>query len=183
MPSKTLKRLEPIPTGVTSKTAGRDPTTIHEMFNQTSSDYISKFLGNFWDKVDIESKDSCWRWTGSVSSSGYGYIGFNRQSLQPHRVSKYLEVREAIDEYQCNHTCDNKTCVNPRHIYLGDARQNIKDIPKESANWAELTASDVREIRSRYKKEDIPQWKLGEEYGIRQEQVSKIVNYKQWSEI
>ncbi|MFB6100389.1 MAG: hypothetical protein ABEK16_03880, partial [Candidatus Nanohalobium sp.] len=75
MPSKTTNQSEPLPTSITGKTAGRDPTTIHEMFNQADSDYISKFLGNFWEKVNICPKESCWEWVGSVGSSGYGYIG------------------------------------------------------------------------------------------------------------
>lgn len=165
---------------MTGKTAGKDATSIHELFESSGKDYVDKFLDNFWEKVDVGAKDECWRWEASIGSSGYGFIGFQRESLQPHRVSKYLDVREPIDDVQCNHRCGNGWCVNPDHIYLGTATDNAHDVEWEEKDTTVLTKQDAEEIRERYSDEDISQRKLGAEYGIRQEQVSKIVNRKQW---
>jgi len=57
------------------------------------------------------------------------------------------------------HRCDNPSCVNPKHLFLGTQADNVQDRDVkghqkgpfgESHHSAKLTEKDVREIRRLY---------------------------------
>ena len=61
---------------------------------------------------------SCWEWTGSLQSAGYGHIwvGGDKHSSLAHRVSYELHVGPIPDGLEIDHLCGNKKCVNPEHL-------------------------------------------------------------------
>lgn len=75
-------------------------------------------------------------------------------SQKAHRLAWHFD-RGAIPEgAMVLHTCDNRGCVNPDHLYLGDHSQNMSDrngrdrlIHGERHPSAKLTEGDVRTIR------------------------------------
>ncbi len=75
----------------------------------------------FWSKVQGGNAESCWRWTGALSASGYGKFFLRKESgrtilAQAHRWS-YEELRAPIpDGLQLDHLCRNRACVNPWHL-------------------------------------------------------------------
>lgn len=82
----------------------------------------------FWAKVDKRGENECWPWLGA-RSSGYGKFGI-RDGESPqnaHRVAYALTHGEIPEGKQINHTCDNRRCVNPAHLYAGTAKQNTGD--------------------------------------------------------
>lgn len=115
-------------------------------------------------------RGDCWRWTGSTTKRGYGQIGrgggrAGQRVDYAHRVA--FELARGIDELprfergKCAvcHECDNPTCVNPDHLFLGTAKTNVDDmIAKgrkyisdqrgEANNLARLTDEQVRAIRT-----------------------------------
>ena len=87
------------------------------------------------------------------------------------------------------HKCDNKKCVNPEHLFLGTQKENVHDMHQKNRNQDitgeknpghKLTKEQVNEIRYKYAK-GVLQREIGKEYGILQNAVSRIVNYKRWS--
>lgn len=115
-------------------------------------------VANFWDKVN--KTDACWLWTGGLSDNGYGKAQFGTKIRLAHRISYELATGVPVpDGMNVCHSCDNKACVNPDHLWIGSQLENIHDmLAKERHNkspnvfgeahpLAKLTDAKVRLIR------------------------------------
>ena len=88
-------------------------------------------LDLFYRQID-KSKD-CWEWTGSKSKAGYGLFSYNKIKLS-HRISYYLTYGEFDKKLFVCHKCDNPSCVNPEHLFLGTAKDNFEDMISKGRN-------------------------------------------------
>jgi len=79
----------------------------------------------FWEKVDRTG--SCWLWKGYKLKKGYGQFRINDKAKRAHRVSFSLMKGEIPDGLCVLHHCDNPSCVNPDHLYLGTEKDNARD--------------------------------------------------------
>lgn len=90
-------------------------------------------IDRFMKKVKVES-DGCWTWESSKMSTGYGQFRFRHRQLGAHRFSFWMHTGEYPgDKYVC-HTCDNKTCVNPAHLFLGTQQENMDHLVTRRQN-------------------------------------------------
>jgi len=104
---------------------------------------VKKLEDRFWALVDKKGKNDCWEWLGFRNVRGYGHFsvdsraGKYRRKSNSHRVSFMLYTNKPIPDGQlvC-HKCDNKLCVNPKHLFLGSPKDNTWDmIKKGRAHW------------------------------------------------
>jgi len=82
-------------------------------------------MERFWSKVSKTSE--CWEWTAQIMSNGYGRFYYQGRQQAAHRVSYLLATGTYPGEFQVCHTCDNRKCVRPEHLWLGTRSDNMKD--------------------------------------------------------
>lgn len=79
-----------------------------------------------------EHVNGCWFWRGSLRKDGYGRFRMNGKTVLAHRASYFLHYGKVKPGSDVCHTCDNKACVNPEHLYLGDVSSNMRDKVRRS---------------------------------------------------
>jgi len=91
-------------------------------------------VDRFWGKVDRRRDDECWPWTASVTRHGYGQImvgaygtGSRPRPLRANRVAWELTHGPIPDGLWVLHSCDNPSCCNPSHLFLGTQTENMRD--------------------------------------------------------
>lgn len=89
----------------------------------------------FWDKVNKDGPtmphmdSACWIWIGG-SITEFGYGGFSvahKKYMSAHRFSWQLHYGAIPNGLFVLHRCDNPSCANPEHLWLGTQADNMAD--------------------------------------------------------
>ncbi len=142
----------------------------------------------FFSKVEICEETGCWFWTGAKTGNGYGSMHFNGNQYIAHRLSYLIEHGSISEGMLICHTCDNKVCVNPDHLFEGTQTDNMRDASLkgrtasgEEHGQGKLTLKDVEAIRLLGASSTYSQKFIGELFGVTRETVKDIVKGKIWS--
>lgn len=104
-----------------------------------------------------EPMSGCWLWVGELNMHGYGMILVDGSRKRAHRESWKLSNGNIPDGMCVLHSCDVRSCINPKHLFLGTNADNTSDmIAKgrgvnlcgESSGSAKLTIEKALDIRS-----------------------------------
>jgi hypothetical protein len=145
----------------------------------------------FWSKV--RKTDSCWIWTASLSTHGYGQIGVNGGIQRAHRVAWMLTFG-AYPVGALLHRCDNRSCCNPAHLFLGTQADNLRDMRMKGRGStpplhlgernvnAKLTPDRVREIRQRHSAGESA-YQLARVFGVWRHTIDSIVHRRTWTHL
>ena len=148
-------------------------------------------------EAKILKSESCWEWIGMKFQTGYGMFSvsqkrYGRKTISSHRVSWMIHSGMDIPKgmWIC-HTCDNRICVNPDHLYLGTPRDNNRDTVNRGrgnrmvgtqCSWAKVTEEQVMEILSSPYKAGANK-EFAERFGVSQSQISHIRSGKRWPQM
>lgn len=116
-----------------------------------------KDAARFWSKVRKGEPDECWEWQGAENGRGYGTIHYGGAKTYTHRLAWILTNGDVRSGLCVCHRCDNPSCCNPAHLWLGTQTDNARDMASKGRNFravgelcgrAKLTNDRVLAIRS-----------------------------------
>lgn len=142
------------------------------------------------NSISIDNNSKCWIWKRSKTESGYGIVCINGIKMRAHRLSYEVFNNVIIGSLFACHRCDNPSCVNPEHIFLGTAKDNFLDMRKKGRFNPKPTIGESHKL-SKLKKDDIPiirdrnlSYKyLMERFGISRSLIGNIRKGITWSHI
>lgn len=148
----------------------------------------------FWEKVDrTAGPDGCWEWKANIVY-GYGYFYISKGKYTGAHQWSWSYFNGPIPEnmYVC-HTCDNRKCVNPKHLFLGTAKDNAQDRQNKGRSvlplcqgaahgMSKLNDEIVLEI-SRMCSNGVSDSEIAKKYGIVRQTVNKIRNKYSWKHL
>lgn len=161
---------------------------------------IKKHSGMFIGKTQLERFDmqvkkheiGCWEWVGGKDKDGYGSFmseHLGQRFQRAHRWSYAYHNNTTIpDGMSVCHSCDNPSCVNPDHLWLGSTKENQQDkwskgrggmLRGELLPQAILTEDQVRLILI----DPRPSSRIAADYGVSAQTISSIKNRDSWSHI
>jgi hypothetical protein len=142
----------------------------------------------FWAKVRVlDSDNACWLWAAGKTSNGrYGQFlwaaRYGRTTpVGAHRAAWELEAGPIGDGQQILHSCDTPLCVNPSHLFLGTATDNMQDASRKGRlnrprpTRQKISDERVVEMLTRYQAGESGA-DLAAEYGINKTLISQLVN-------
>jgi hypothetical protein len=139
---------------------------------KTTEDPVQRFL-KFVDK-----SESCWIWKGSYFETGYGQFWLNKKTMTAHKSSWILLKNEKTNGKCVCHTCDNRFCVNPDHLFLGSHKDNTQDMIKKGRQPIQkrkiCTEDREKIINMHY--QGIRQRDIGKLFGVHQWHINRIIH-------
>jgi hypothetical protein len=97
-------------------------------------DDYSRTIARFMEKVAIQHGGGCWEWLAGKDKDGYGSFQYGGprgeqkfEKRRAHRVSFDLFCGGLPEGMLVCHRCDNPSCVNPDHLFLGSTKDNVRD--------------------------------------------------------
>lgn len=139
-----------------------------------------------WLKERSVVNGECWDWTAGMHGVGYGSVPRKiHKSAYAHRAMYECVVGPIPNGLYVLHTCDNRKCVNPEHLWTGTHLDNIKDMqakgrhrggsmPNEMNPFAKFTDVQVEAIRERARA-GVRKCEIEREFGLSETHYYRII--------
>ena len=131
----------------------------------------------------------CREWCGSLNSYGYGHLRYKGKMVLAHRLIWFFTY-DYWPKDMLLHSCDNRKCINIKHLREGSTQDNMADMvkkgrqPKGEKNGnAKITEKQVIKIRKKYRTGRHTQKDLAEMFGVTRVSISYIINRKTWKHL
>jgi hypothetical protein len=161
----------------------------------TNKPLSNRVINKFLEHCMRGKEDECWIWTGPMHATrGYGIFEVYGIEYKAHRVSFfYFNKRTEESEMDILHTCDNRRCCNPKHLYEGSNLENMRDRRKRNPESyrqllgsinpaAKITENDIPEI-FKLKKAGYTQEQIAYKYDVVFSTIGKILRREMWSHV
>ena len=144
----------------------------------------------FEGKYTINSASGCWDWNRLKDKDGYGKVGYNYKTYRAHRLS-YIINKGEIGNMCVLHTCDNPSCINPEHLFLGTQKDNMDDMRDKRRNYkavgflhgrCKLTKAQIVSIKNRLK-DNQTCVSIAIDFNVNERTIGRIKSGDSWSSI
>ncbi len=141
------------------------------------------FLRNV--RVSGFDAERCWEWTGATKGNGYGNARRGTRNIPAHRLSYELFVGPVKAGLDVCHTCDNRICVNPDHLFMGTRADNMQDAKRKGRTRGagkHLTRHQINLILVRVISGH-PRSRIAKDMGIKYTTVAALCSGRSFSKI
>jgi hypothetical protein len=99
------------------------------MATQLMPPLTEKDKARFWKRVHVSGPEECWPWLGYTDKGGYGTFTLGRKTSprRCHRVAWEITSGKIPSGLCILHRCDNPTCCNSAHLWVGTKGENNTD--------------------------------------------------------
>ena len=122
------------------------------------------------------SENGCLEWTSTLSRDGYGKFYMPEAGQVPAHRFAYELANGKIPEgkFVC-HRCDNRKCVDPSHLFIGEARDNVVDMHSKGRGWGrrKLRDDDVSEVQ-KLLAAGVTQEDIAKQFNVDQTTISRV---------
>jgi hypothetical protein len=153
-----------------------------------------KRILKFWQRVKILGLLDCWEWQGGRDGFGYGKVqDFDGKTERTHRFVWKLTYGSIPTGKHILHKCDNPSCCNPNHLYVGTHQDNMRDRTERgrSGRWgrkgvenpqSKLNDDKVRSIRALLE-QGLTQREIASKYDVDASAISQINRGVAWKHV
>jgi len=125
-------------------------------------------------------------WTAGTDKGGYGVFWLNERYQTAHRAAYKLYVGPVPDDLFVCHRCDNRRCVNPNHLFLGSATENMTDRDAKGRQAkgtdfkrSKLNPAAILEIHQ----SRLPDTELARKFGVTKGAINHVRHRRNWRHI
>lgn len=139
-----------------------------------------------FDEKVSRSEHGCWEWTGAKTRKGYGHMYCDGKYVSAHRYAYERWVGPIHGGKHVCHQCDNPSCVNPTHLWLGTNSDNHADkrvkgrVRADRNPNAKLDWPTVWRIRAMASMGATRRW-LSRRFGLSTGHLHGIISYQTWA--
>lgn len=129
----------------------------------------------FFQRVAFIPFHPCWEWMGAKTPLGYGLFRYKGRRTGAHRVSYEIHNGPIQEGFFVCHKCDNPSCVNPDHLFVGTQKENMQDkMLKERQTKHRYSITQRNEIISDFKS-GISAKKISKNLGVNESSIRSLL--------
>ncbi len=155
----------------------------YSLYAQRNGATLAERLARF----SLRNANGCLEWCGATSKNGYGAVTDpGNGQMRTHRAAWIVKYGAIPAGQNVCHHCDNRACVEPTHLFLGNTADNLRDMRAkgrqargERHGRAKLTAEKVLAIRADLRHPKI----IAAEYGLSRPYVIRLRHGEKWAHL